>query len=50
VLAVVQCGCGKCAFNREITGGLERKMIEIAPGAICGDDDLCMIREVELKR
>jgi len=50
VLAVVECGCGECAFDGEVTGGLEGKVVEIAPGAVCRYDNLCVIREVKLKR
>jgi hypothetical protein len=48
VLTIVERGSGKCALDSEITGGLNGKVIEITPGAIGGDDDLRVVREIEL--
>jgi hypothetical protein len=50
MLAVVQGGRGETAFCRKITGSFKGKMIKVAPGAIGGNNNLCMIREVKLYR
>ncbi len=48
MLPVVQCRSRKGAFNSEVVSSLQGKVIEVTPSTIGGDDDLSVIRKVEL--
>jgi hypothetical protein len=48
LLSIIKCSRRQSSLNREISCSLDRKMVEITPSAICGDDNFRVVREVEL--
>ena len=50
VLAVVECGRWDGTGLGEVAGGFEGEVVEVAPGTVGGEDELGVVREVELLR